>query len=486
MPSVKKNLTLQTCYQILSVCLPLITAPYLARILGAENLGIFSYTGAVVGYFALFAALGTINYGTRSISSIKRELPLLNTTFWSIYSLQVITSLLVLVCYSLYLYFFCNENFIIASIQGLTLINCLIDITWLFFGLENFTITVTRSIIVKVLSLVLILCCVKDSGDLWIYTLIMLGGNVASQVILWCNLPTYIHFQMPTWLGIRRHIVPNLMLFFPLLAISVYHLMDKTMLGLLSSYEQTGFYYNADKVVNIPLALLSGVGTVLLPRMSVLTQAKDYKAADNLFVQTICAIAAISIAMGFGIAAVAKDFVPVFFGSGYEPCILLVYLFAPIFIIKSFSHISSTQFLIPRHKEQKLTIAICLGAISNLICNIFLIPIYGALGAVIGTLIAELVSCIWQYIFIIPVISLKKVFHQILIYLCFGSIMFIVVKLVDVNIYNSIFSLISEIIFGAILYISLCVIYWRFTNNPLLLQLKQYTYSIKSKIKLLL
>ena len=256
------------------------------------------------------------------------------------------------------------------------------------------------------------------------------------------------------------------------------------MLGILSTYEQTGFYYNADKVVNIPLAILSGIGTVLLPRMSALTQEKNYKAADNLFIQTISGIAALSIAMGLGIASVAKDFVPLFFGQGYEPCILLIYLFAPVFIIKSFSHISSTQFLIPRHQEKNLTAAICMGAVANLICNVVLIPTFGALGATIGTLMAELIACIWQFKFIIPVLSLNRVFCQAIAYLCIGGIMFGGATLVHAERQSPIFAITLKIIVGSVIYLGSCALYWKITRNPLLLQLQQYWENIKNEFYL--
>ncbi len=481
MPSIKKNLTLQISYQILSVCLPLVTAPYLARVLGPAPLGVFSYTLSVVGYFTLFAMLGTFNYGTRTIASVRDNKVLLNTNFRGVFALQVSSSLFSLGGYIVYLLFFCSENPWIAAIQGIMLLGCLGDISWLFFGLEDFTVTVTRSLVVRLLTLACILLFIKQPDDLYLYTLIMAGGTVLSQVILWFNLPKCIYFQFPTYQEIVSHIKPNLMLFFPLLAISVYHLMDKTMLGMLSTYEQTGFYYNADKVVNIPLAVLNAIGIVLLPRMSALTEAQNYQAADELFVQTICAVAAISVAMGMGIAAVAKDFVPLFFGPGYEPCVLLVYFFAPIFIIKSFSHISSTQFLIPRHQEKNLTQAVCLGAVANLICNIVLIPRYGALGAVVGTLVAELVSCAWQFKYVIASISLKKAFQQFIVYMGIGVIMCYIAQLVDPYISHCFSRMMVKILMGSVLYITGCMCYWKWTCNPLLGQLQDYGRSIRNK-----
>lgn len=484
MPSVRKNLILQTCYQILSICLPLITAPYLARVLGAEALGVFSYTSSVVGYFTLFAILGTINYGTRTIASVRDNKILLSNNFFSIYTLQVISTSIFTIAYILYLFFFCQDNRTIAFIQGIALLNCMVDISWLFFGLENFTITVTRNAIVKLVTLILIFCLVKTSKDLWLYTLIMTSSTVVSQLILWLNIPKSFCFKIPKWMEIKEHIKPNLVLFFPLIAASIYHLMDKTMLGLLSNYEQTGFYYNSDKLIGIPLVIVSGIVTVLMPRMTALLQNKQYQNANNLLLKTFGFISVVCIAMGIGIAAVAKDFVPFFFGEGYEPCILLTYFFAPVFIIKSFSYITSTQFLIPRHQEKHLTNAILLGAVCNIICNILLIPPYGALGAVIGTLVAELVACIWQFRFIVQNIKLKSFFTQNFIYLLFGIIMFLGIYQISKLEYSlPIWILILlEILIGGIIYSTLCLIYWKITKNPMLEYLFSFIRDIKSRL----
>lgn len=482
MSNVKKNLILQTLYQILSVCLPLVTAPYLARVLGAEALGIFSYTSSVVGYFCLFAFLGTINYGTRTIASVRHDNRLLSKSFCSIYALQILSTFIFLLAYIFYLFFLCQDNKIIAVIQCFALLNCMVDISWLFFGLENFTVTVTRNAVVKFITLILIFVLVKNSNDLWLYTIIMTLGTVISQLILWLKIPKNIHFKVPKFIEVKRHIYPNLMLFFPLLAVSIYHLMDKTMLGILSSYEQTGFYYNADKLINIPLIILTGIGTVILPRISALIKENKLQFADTLFIQTISGISIISIAMGIGIAAIAKDFVPFFFGKGYEPCILLTYIFVNVFIIKSFSHMSSTLFLIPRHQEKKLTNSILLGAICNIILNILLIPNYGALGAVIGTLVAELVACIWQFKFVVKSIKLKNVFFGCVVYLLFGIIMFVSVYFISkisIDLFPIWIVILLEILIGGIIYSALCLIYWKTTKNPMLEQVFSLFYDIK-------
>lgn len=352
MSSIKKNLGLQTAYQILSASMPLITAPYLARKLGAEQLGIFSYTTSIVMYFTLVAMLGTVNYGTRSIASAKDDKAKRNDVFSSIYYLQITVTALATVAYVLYLVVFCRENQLISLLQGIALLSCFVDINWLFFGVEDFQITVTRSIVIKIATVILILLLVKQKTDLWLYTLIMLGGTFLSNAVLFIYLPRYVSFTKVSIGQIKDHIKPNIVLFIPLLAMTVYHTMDKTMLGALSTYEQSGFYYNSDKIVQIPLLIINGIGTVMLPRMSSLLAEKKQKKADDLFITTMEGVAAISIAIACGIVAVSKEFIPFFFGDGYEPCIVLTIVFSPILLFKGFSVIARTQYLIPMKMER--------------------------------------------------------------------------------------------------------------------------------------
>ena len=285
MSSIKKNLGYQTIYQLLNTCIPLITSPYLARVLGAEKQGVFSFTQSIVNYFSLIAMLGVMNYGTRTIATCfeKKERSL---SFWNVFIMQLITSIIALLLYFLYIVFICNENKNIASIQSLYIFSCIVDINWFYFGIERFKTTVTRSIIIRIITVVLILLFVKSPDDLWLYTLIMSGGTFLSNLILWGLIRNEIYIsdlKHVTLQSICSHLKPNLVLFIPILAMSVYHIMDKTMLGILSDYEQVGYYYNADKIINIPIGIISGIGTVMLPRMTMLIKGRNNDEALNLF-----------------------------------------------------------------------------------------------------------------------------------------------------------------------------------------------------------
>ena len=466
MSNVKKNLSLQTAYQVLSTCMPLITAPYLARKLGAAQLGVFSYTSSIVAYFTLFAMLGTINYGTRSIASVKDDRNKRDEVFSSIFILQIIVTILAIIAYILYLVFFCVENKTIAYIQGIALISCLANINWLFFGVEDFQITVTRSIVIKIISVVLILLLVNKESDLWLYTLIMLGGTFLSNLVLFIYLPRYVSFRRVTLAEINEHIKPNLVLFIPIFAMTVYHTMDKTMLGALSTYEQSGFYYNSDKIVQIPYMVINGIATVMLPRMSFLLADGKQKEADQLFVTTLEGVAAICIAVSCGIAAVAKEFIPIFFGKGYDACIVITIVFTPILLIKGFAVIARTQYLIPMKMEKEFTKSVIGGAIVNLVMNLVLIPPYGALGAAIATVAAEFVACAIQFYSLrgrqlgIGKLLLKTAFYAVI-----GLSMIGVVRLVSLINTSTVIKLIIEIIVGACFFSSICLCYWVKTRN---------------------
>ena len=408
MTSIKKNIGYQTIYEVLNTCLPLITAPYLARVLGAAQIGVFSFTQSIANYFVLFGLLGVKIYGTRVIASVRDSKKKCNEVFGQVYSLQLVSSIISLIFYTVYCFLICKDNELIAYIQILAVLECAFNINWVFSGLEKFKLTVVRSIIVRITTVVCILLFVKKPEDLWIYTLLMVGGSLAGILILWRYIPKLIGPVHLSFNGITQHIKPNILLFLPLMAMSIYHLMDKTMLGYLSTYEQTGFYYNADKVINIPIGIIIGIGTVMLPRITNMLSNGQNDKAKALFFDSIDAVSAASIAMCAGIVAIIYEFVPFFFGNGYDACILLTSVLAPVLYIKAISLTIRNEYLIPKKKDKIYILSVVAGAVVNLVVNIIMIPAYGALGAVIGTLTAEFIACIWQIIAIHKSINVTK------------------------------------------------------------------------------
>lgn len=463
MSSTKKNIIFQTVYQVLNTCLPLVTSPYLARSLGAEMQGVFSYTNSIVNYFSLFAMLGVVNYGTRTISKSLSTKDDVSDLFWNIYALQFIMSFGAFGCYCAYCVLFGTNYLLVDILQGLYLLSAWLDINWFYFGLGNFKFTIIRSTIIRVSTVVCILLFVKTPADLWIYTLLMGGSFFLSSFVLWFKLPRYVSlsfWRMVKVSEVISHLKPNILLFIPILAMSVYHVMDKTMLGILSTYKQVGFYYNADKVINIPIGIISGLGTVLLPKVSLLKETQEQASVMDYCERALELSISVSVAMCFGLAAISFEFTPLFFGAGFSPCIMLIVALAPVLIVKSLAIMMRMLYLIPYNKEKIFIQSVFLGAISNFIANILLIPHYGAMGAVISTFLAEFVACFWQLFLVRNEMNIKNILKETFIYVVCGMFMLVSIRISASFLGSGWLGLSLEIILGGFVYVLINIIYW--------------------------
>lgn len=398
MDSLKKNVLYQTAYKLLISAAPLLTAPYLSRVLGAANLGIFSYQQSVINLFMLFAMLGISTYGVRTVASARKENADLSKTFWSIYVIQLFSSAAMIVLYIVYIILFRKDNSLIAWVFTLYLIGDLLDVSWFFFGVEEINITAIRGMIIKILSVFAVFILVRTSKDIWKYALIVAGGTALGQIIIWPAFLKRVCFYLPKWYEIKIHVKPMLILFIPLVAISVYHIMDKVMLGIISDDLNSGYYYNADKVINIPIVIITGIHAVFLPRISNMIAIENNRKQTKTFqTDSMLVTAALTCSMAFGIAAVSNEFIPVFFGEGYEPCVSLVKVFAFVMIAKAYSSALCNLYIIPTKNDKIYVISVLCGASINFLANIILMYFMklGAMGATIGTLLSEgAVACI--------------------------------------------------------------------------------------------
>lgn len=459
--SIQKNFAYQTIYRIITVLTPLITSPILSRALGAKKLGVFSATLAFVSYFQLFSMLGIENYGSRSIAATQGDKKKQSTLFWNIYAIQFIAGFLSIVAYFSICLGLPRERQLVSFLQSLWLIGALLNINWFFFGTEQFRLTVVRNIVIKVISLLLIVFFVKCPEDIYIYTIIMGGDTLLTNIVLWPFLKRNVTFERPCISMMREHIKPIVILFIPILAMSVFHIMDKSMLDWLSTETYVGYYYTADKIISIPLSIITGLSTVMLPRVS-----NEYNKGNTALVKKMLKSSTevtlfLSCAIGFGIAAIAKEFVPWFFGNEFTPCIELVYIFIPVFIVKSIGSLVRSQYMIPSGMDWEFTISVCFGAITNLVFNYVLIQRYQAVGAVLGTLAAEIVVALFQLIYTRRKMNFVKYIFMQIPYFLFGIIMLFAVAFVKEAINGVvIIKLIGMVLTGATVYLLLCLLYW--------------------------
>ena len=450
--SVKKNLAFNMLYQVLNMIVPLVTAPYLARVVGAEGTGIFSYYYSVAGYFVLFGMVGMNNYGNRSIAMVRDNKDKLSKEFWEIYSVQFVTALLSLAIYILFAMSIHSQERIVVWINILYVISGVFDINWFFFGMEQFKWTSIRSATVKIISLVAILVFVKKKEDLYIYILISAGSILISQLVLWPRILKMIKFEQPEWSGIKKHIKPSMILFIPVVAVSLYKMMDKVMLGLLSSRVKSGLYENAEKIINIPIVFINALGTVMLPKMSNLIANGEFNRSKIYIRDSMQFIMALALPISMGTAAVAENFAPLFFGEEFRACGILIMCLSPITVFNSWANVLRTQYLIPNKRDREYTVSVIVGAVFNVLFNSILITKIGALGAVIGTLIAEFSVMLVQTMSVTKELEISTYLKDCWIFVVSGLSMYVVVFKCGGLFGENVSSLILQILIGIAIY----------------------------------
>ena len=459
MSSLKQNFIYNVAYQILLILLPLVTAPYISRTLGATSIGVYSYTNSIAYYFLMIAMLGISNHGNRSIAAARYDKEKLNRTFSSIYSLQIFTFSIAIIAYFLYIIFVGKQDRLIVALQMIYVVSGLFDISWLFFGLEKFKLTVMRNLLIKILTVICMFIFVHKPEDLWKYTLIMSVGTLTSQLYLWKYVKRYVKFVRVSLQEVLLNVKPVLVLFVPVLAYSIYKVMDKIMVGSMSTYEQVGFYQNAEKIVNIPMGIITALGTVMLPRMSHLVslgnkeKSQQYIRLSFKFVTIVCS------AIGFGLMGISYILAPVYLGQEFKESSSIIFMLSVTVFFIAWANIIRTQYLIPNHYDKVYLLSTIIGATLNLIANLVLIPQFQANGAAIGTIIAEGAVLIAQATAVrkeLPVANYIISYSPILI---IGTLMMIVVNCIGEKLGESIITLIIQIGSGGVFFCSLAAIY---------------------------
>ncbi|SDG82077.1 Membrane protein involved in the export of O-antigen and teichoic acid [Selenomonas sp. WCT3] len=393
MASVKKNYFFIAIYQFLLLFVPLITTPYLTRVLGARSLGVYSYTNSIAHYFTIFIMMGLTIYGSRQIAIVRNDEIELNNSFSEIVSVQLVNGIffsLIYSIYSLYIFFYEKEIFFITILWGFYVISASLDISWFFSGMENFKLIVIRNLIAKIIVIVGIFSLVSRDG-LWIYIFIVSLGDFISQIVLWKNIDKYVKVEFNfDYKKYIKHYKKCLVLFVPVVAVSLYTIVDKIMLGYMSSYEELAFFDNSQKITVLPLAIITSLGTVMLPRISNLISQKSNNNVFEYIGKSMKFTLASSIGVAFGLAAFSPSFSVLYFGPEFSNCGDMIVLLSITIPIIAWANVIRMQYLLPNNMDNVYIFAVMMGAILNIILNILLIPRYNAYGAIVATIATEL------------------------------------------------------------------------------------------------
>lgn len=408
--SVKFNFIMNSILTASAMIFPIITYPYVSRILQPEGIGTVSFANSVITYFSMFAQLGIPTYGIRACAKVRDDKEKLTRTVQEIMIINMITCLVVYIAFLGSLYFipqFRQEKTLYLIMGSLILFNT-IGVEWLYKGLEQYSYITVRSIVFKFIALLAMFLLVHEKEDYVIYGGITIFAAAGSNFLNFINLRKYIYLRPMGEYNFRQHIKPISVFFAMSIATTIYTNMDNVMLGFIKGTTENGYYDAAVKIKNILVSFVSSLGTVLLPRVSYYIETGEKEEFSRITKKALNFVFLLSVPLCVYFIIFARPSIYLLSGTMFENSILPMRLIMPTLVFIGLTNIIGLQILVPLGKENQVLYSEVAGAVVNIIVNMFLIPRMGAAGAAIGTVLAEIM------VFIVQVYALKDVVVKIL------------------------------------------------------------------------
>lgn len=396
--SVGYNYIMNTFIQGSAYILPVIVNPYVSGILGPEGMGKVSFVTAIISYFTLIAVLGAPTYGVREVSKAKNSKEELSRVVYEILFINFIMGCITY--FFFYLYIFLSSK--IAIYRMLLLIMSpaiafnIIGIDWMYKGLEQFSVMAVRNLLVKIASIIMIFICVNTSEDIYLYGFLMVCASYGANIWNYIAKKKYIVRKRREELDVRRHIVPIFIFFSMTVATTIYTNLDMVMLGAMKNDYEAGIYDAAAKLKTLMVVSVTSLGAVLLPRVTALVNMGKMEEFKRISERALNLIFVFAIAMVVYVEISAEVLISIFSGKAFYSAAPVLRVLAPTVVLIGMTNIIGIQMLIPLGRENMVLISEVGGAITDLVINIVLISRYGAIGAAIGTLIAEIVVLVIQ------------------------------------------------------------------------------------------
>lgn len=477
MKSISRNYLYNLSYQLLTLLTPLITTPYIARTLGVNGIGEYSFSFSIVAYFVLLAQFGITNYAQREIAYHQDDVKEQSRIFFEVIIFQLFT-----VTISLIIYYLLGHIWGIATklywIQALNILAILVDVSWFFQGLEEFGKIVFRNFVVRLVNILLLFLLIKSPDDLIRYTFIMGGMNVVSGCLICLFLKNYIHKVSFEKIHPFRNWKPIFQLFLPQIAIQIYVVLDKTMLGFFTdAYTENGYYEQADKIIKLLLTIATSLGTVMLPRIASTVSKGEMEIVRKYMMESYRFSFFLTIPMCLGLITISSNFVPWFFGPGYEPVSGILGILSSMLIAVSLSNVTGIQFMVPTNRQNQLTLSVIIGAIFNFIINLYLIPHFYSIGVAISTVLTEWLVTAVQLYLVRDFFYIRDIFAQGRNYLVGGSAVVLVTGFLSSQMPPSIMHSLLIIFLGIIVYLGILLI---IKDNLILLFINKISNKINS------
>lgn len=402
--SLSLNYILYNFRTVLEILIPLITFPYITRVLGPDSLGKVGYAESILGYFIIFSQLGVPSYGTREIARVRDSLHNRSCTFWELTIFLAITTVFAVVSY------FCtvlsvpkfHANIVLYLVIFPNLIFNNFNYEWFYQGVEDQSFITIRFIIIKILQIVAIFLLIKNAEQFVLYATISVGLTSISAIMNIVHIRKYVSFEKLSSLHIKRHVRAILVIFASVVGIQINRILDITMIGSMIDDRSVSIYKVANQIVMIARSLILGITVTMTPRIENLFAKGDLETYKKYLNVSLHFALMLALPMVAGIILLSPSIIAIIAGEQYLDSILSMQLLSPIILIVNIANIIVSLILYPNRKEIKYTIAISVGAFANLVFNFFMIPVIGHNGAIIGTVIAETICLLISTFFALP------------------------------------------------------------------------------------
>lgn len=389
MNNFKHNLSFNILLTISNIVFPLITFPYISRILAPAGLGQYNFIITFAQYFVFIAALGIPVYGSREITRVRSNPKQLNTLFTELVLLAFLSSLFLFCIYLLVIsHSWFHHDFKLYLLAGISVLTGFFNVEWLYIGLEKFKLLSVRSILLKSVQIVFLFIFVRTKQDLTVYLMITILATLLLHLVNFISVFNKVRFSIGG-LNLKRHLRSVLILFATSLSISVYTSMDILLLGFLSNSSYVGFYTAAIKINKIAIPIVLSFGVTLTPQVTKAFAENNFKYVELLITNIFAFICLLSTPIAFGLFIFSDDIIRVFSGPDFIKAIPTLEIASPLIVLVGFGHVFGNLLLIPFNLELRYLKATLIGMFVSVALNLVLIPFLKDKGAAISIVLAE-------------------------------------------------------------------------------------------------
>ena len=431
--SIKLNFIMNIILTMSSFIFPLITFPYVSRVLLPVGTGKVSMATSVITYFSMFAQLGIPTYGIRACAKVRDNREKLSKVAQELLIINIIMSMISYMVLIILLFyvpkFRCEKELYV--ILSFNIILTSIGMEWLYKALEQYTYITVRSVIFKFIALIFMFFLVHKQTDYVIYGGITIFAASASNILNLINVHKFINLKLVGNYNFRRHLKPVLIFFAMSCATTIYTNLDTVMLGFMTTDTDVGYYNAAVKIKVILVSVVTSLGTVLMPRASYYIQHEMWDEFYKLSKKAIKFVLLAATSMMIYFMIFAREGVLFLSGEAFGGAVVPMIIVMPTLLFIGLTNIMGIQMLIPMGKENAVMISTFAGAIVDLILNAIFIPFLGSSGAAIGTLVAEFVVLIVQMVYLkkdVKYLYSNQSYFKIIIALAISTVVALAVK----------------------------------------------------------